>query len=80
MLFIAATTAPSLSSEAVMTTGISSPVLIESALTLGDTSDSKGRITPETESREYEMIKVEFDHHRHYGHESSLPHRKHKTT
>lgn len=43
-LFMAATTAPSLSSAAVMRTGISSPVLAE--FKSGDSSDSKGRITP----------------------------------
>lgn len=43
-LFMAAATAPSLSSAAVMRTGISSPVLAE--FKSGDSSDSKGRITP----------------------------------
>ncbi|MGL4418106.1 MAG: hypothetical protein ACRCT0_11890, partial [Plesiomonas shigelloides] len=47
MLFMAATAAPSLSSEAVITTGIASPVLTFRA---AKTPLSKGRIAPGAES------------------------------
>lgn len=45
-LFMAVTAAPNLSSAAVMTTGISSPVLITSGLCLASKSGSKGRSAP----------------------------------
>lgn len=45
-LFIAATTAPNLSSAAVITTGISTPVLTTSAWCLAAKSGSKGKSAP----------------------------------